>query len=161
MLNLKEIKANIRLIKDAGDKMDIRIHETGVSVLSHAKEHGDWSEMQRLYDALPRSARRQAFVTWVKDNSPLHFDDKLGKFLKSKGNKAEYNVDGANAVPFWDYTKEIVQTLNVDKLLDIEAIIASAYKRIESQENKGAPIEGDMVKFNARVAQIRTALTFA
>lgn len=155
MLNLKQIKHNIRLIKGAGEKLDTRVHETGVSILEHAREHGRWTDIQSLYEALPKSGRRKAFVKWVVDHSPLIFDDKLGKFAKSKASKREYDVDGANATPFWDYTKEVVQTLNVDNLLNIEQLIAQAYKRIQSAQEKGAPIEGDINAFRQRAEQFK------
>jgi hypothetical protein len=161
MLDLKTINKNIRLIKDAGELLDTRIHETGVSIMQHAADHGDWSAMQRLYSALPKSGRRKAFVQWVIDFTPLKFDDKLGIFLKAKSSKREYDVQGANETPFWEYTKELVQTVNVDKMLEIDNLIASAKKRIETAIEKGAPIEGNMEAFNARVealANFKTVL---
>jgi hypothetical protein len=155
MLNLKQIKHNITLINRAGQVMDERIHLTGVSILSHAKEHGDWSQMQRLYEALPKSSRRKAFEKWVCAFSPLKFDDKLGKFMKPKKTKVEYDVEGADATPFWDYTKEVAQSLDLDKLLNLETLIEQAVNRVEKATETGAEIKGDLNAFRDRVKRFK------
>ena len=156
MLNLKGINTNIKNIKNAGIKLDQRIHETGVSIMQHAADHGDWTPMQRLFDALPKAGRKKAFVTWVVSFTPLKFDDKLGTFVKSKKSKREYDVAGANATPFWDYTKEVAQTLDVDKLLDLSKLIDQALERVEKAQEAGATIKGDMQAFNQRAQQLKT-----
>ena len=118
MLNLKDIKKNITLIKKARKVMDQRIHETAVSIMAHASEHGDYSQMNELFLVLPNSARLEGFKVWVCDHSPLHFDAKVGLFIKARNNKTEYHVEKADATPFWKYTVETVKALNVDNLLD-------------------------------------------
>lgn len=156
MLDLKGINKNIRLIQDAGIKLDARIHETGVSILNHAADHGDWTPIQRLYDALPKSARRGAFVKWVKDFSPLNFDDKTQKWAKSGKNTSRvYDVDGANKNPFWDYTKEIVGTLDVDKLLVLPVMVSQAIARLEKAEENGQEIKGNVTDFMTRADNLR------
>lgn len=158
MLNLKQIKHNIRLIKNAADLMDERIHETGVSILAHANEHGDWTATQSLYEALPKSARREAFVKWITDHSPLKFDKELKRFIKPKKSKRGYDVDGANAQPFWDYTKEVAPKLDLNKLLVLETLIDQAVSRVEKAQERGIEITGDLAAFRDRVQRF-TRLT--
>ena len=155
MLNLKEVNKNITLIKTAGLKMDQRIHETVVSIMHHAEKHGDWTAMQRLYDAFPRSGRRKAFEVYVVDHTPLKFDDKLNKFIKPKSSKKPWMIQEANDTPFWDYTKEQVKALDVDKLLDgdlktlVERLISREQKRIDAKVESGH-ITGNLLAFEER-----------
>lgn len=153
MLNLKNITKNISLIKSAGIKLDARIHETGVSIMNHARQYHDWSKMQDLYDALPKSGRREAFVKWVSDFTPLHFKD--GLFLKPKKSSREYDVDGANATPFWEYTKEVAMVLNVDSLLDIKKLIEQAESRIAKAQDDGKEVIGDLDAYRDRLEQFK------
>jgi hypothetical protein len=153
MLNLKEIKHTIGLIKTAGNVMDERIHSTGVSIINHANECGDWTQVNALYQALPKSARRVGFVEWVVAFTPLKFDDKAKVFLRAKSSKKAYDVEGAEATPFWDFTVEHTSALNVDTLLVIEKLIEQAQKKLVKAQEDGREIKGDMAKFESRVIE--------
>lgn len=155
MLTLKQIKSTINLIRKAGETMDERIHSVGVSIAHHAEQHGDWTEFQRLYDVMPKSSRRKALVTWIIDHTPLKFDDKAGLFVKAKTNKKPYDFEAMNQTPFWEYTKEVVQSLDVDKLLDLNTLIAAAEKRLDNATEKGAEIKGDLKAFHARLVHFK------
>jgi len=142
-MELKTIKANIKWIANTGEKYDTKLHDTGVGILKHASEHGDFSEMNNLFNAMGKSSRKEAFKKWVCDHSPLKFDDKVGVFTKSKRNKTDYQYEAADAVPFWNYTVERVQTLDVDKMT-IKAFATACLKRIETAKEKGGIIKGDL-----------------
>ena len=155
MLNIKQINQNITNIRKAGVLMDQRIHETGVSIIAHAAQHGDFTSMQRLYEALPRSVRKQSFVKWVVDHTPLNFDEKLAKFLKTKSKTRTYDVEKANATPFWDYTVEVAKTLDVDKLLQFSALVEQAESRVAKAIENGAEVKGDVKAFNQRAKSLK------
>ena len=155
MLNLKTINKNIRLIKNAGVKLDERIHETGVSIMHHANEHGDFTAMQRLYDALPQSARRKAFVKWVVDHTPLNFEEKTQYFIKSRKTTKVYNVESANNQPFWIYTNEVKPALDLDKLLQLPTIIEQSEKRIATAVENGVEIKGSLQDYKERVKRLK------
>ncbi len=155
MLNLKMINKNIRLIKNAGVKLDERIHETGVSIMHHASEHGDFTAMQRLFNALPQSARRKAFVKWVVDHTPLNFEEKTGIFVKPRKTSKVYNVKGANDQPFWVYTNEVKPALDLDKLLQLSTIIEQSEKRIANAMENGVEIKGSLKDYKERVKRLK------
>jgi len=155
MLNLKQIKTTIKLIRNAGVKLDQRINDAGVSIMNHANEHGDWSQMNALYEALPKSARRKAFVKWVSDHGPLKFDDKKGTFVRPVKVKVKtFDVEGANATAFWDYTKEVANTLDLDKLSKMsDSEIVAAFK---NQKSKQAQKAIDNGTFKGNVTDFQT-----
>lgn len=155
MLNLKTINKNIRLIKNAGVKLDERIHVTGVSIMHHASEHGDFTAMQRLYDALAQSARRKAFVKWVVDHTPLNFEEKTQYFVKSRKTTKVYNVKSANDQPFWIYTNEVKPALDLDKLLQLPTIIEQSEKRIANATENGVKIKGSLKEYKERVKRLQ------
>lgn len=106
----KTLDAAIASIAERGKKLDADIHRTGCSVIAHALKHGDATPAARLHDALPKSGRRKAYVAWLEAFSPIKLTVENGKptTAKLKKNHAPetYDVDGAIATPFWEFTVE-------------------------------------------------------
>lgn len=55
----------IASIATRGKKLDDSIQQTGLSVLAHIEEHGNVELASKLYDALPKGARRLALADWM------------------------------------------------------------------------------------------------
>ena len=144
MLTLKEINKKILSIGKSGKTLDDNIHLVGVSILNHASEHGDFSAMNRLVSAMPKSARTQALIKWVVDHSPLYHDVKTNLFIKSKNNKTEYNVEQANDIPFWEY----------DNILNFQNILNSVEKAIDKADGADT-VKGDRIMTQQRLSQFR------
>ena len=154
MLTLKEINKKILSIGKSGKTLDDNIHLVGVSILNHASEHGDFSAMNRLISAMPKSARTQALIKWVVDHSPLYHDVKTNLFIKSKNNKTEYNVEQANDIPFWEYTIEKVVVPNYDNILNFQNILNSVEKAIDKADGADT-VKGDRIMTQQRLSQFR------
>lgn len=159
MLDLKTITHNINLIRTAGIKLDQRVHDTATSIMSHAANCGDFGKMNTLYEALPKSARRLAFVAWVVAHTPLKFDDKVGMFMKVKKSTKEYDVDGAVATPFWEFSTEMVRVVDVDKIYVLTDAEAAAKYREQEAKKLDKAIEAGHITGNVEAAKARLAGT--
>ena len=155
MLDIKTIEKNINLISKAGKVMDERIHITGVSILYHAHKHGDFSSINKLFQALPYSSRLEAFKVWVVEHTPLHFEDKTGLFVKSRHNKTEYRVEAANKTPFWKFTVEKTIVPNWDNVLNFDTMISSAIKAADKAESSDQS-KGDKAAFIKRMNDFKS-----
>lgn len=105
----------IASIASRGKKLDDSIQQTGLSVLAHIEEHGNVELASKLYDALPKGARRLALAEWMlahgklrplnpkaKDDQPalkagLHFGYDRAK---------ETNLEAAAAKPWHEFKQE-------------------------------------------------------
>jgi hypothetical protein len=65
MKSISEINKAIESIAKSGAKLDKLIQDTGVSVLEHFAEHKDTGVVNRLYNALPKGARKTAMASWL------------------------------------------------------------------------------------------------
>lgn len=109
MTDKRDIQKRITSIRNRGAKMDRDIHETAVLCLYHARDagQGDITLLSKLAAAMPRSSRRKALIAWAVAHAPVTFSEKEDQFrMKKKRTEADWYIEEADAVPFWDYTKE-------------------------------------------------------
>lgn len=105
----------IESIRVRGAKLDKDIHSAACASLNHAEKHGDYTLLNKLILAMPKSSRRNALVLWsLKFGKFLLNDGKEhdGKTLpvadfiiipdKAKGSTTKFDVQGGIAEPFWD-----------------------------------------------------------
>lgn len=69
ILSIKESHNTIKLIAQAGAKLDARIHIVALSGLSHWMNCGDNSILSSLVHAMPKSARGNALKFWISKHS--------------------------------------------------------------------------------------------
>ena len=136
-MDIKEINKRIKSIKGRGKNIDRDIDIAGCAIMEHAAEHGDYSAANRLVDALPKSARTKAFITWFSDHTPYNWTEKekCFKLPKDAIKRRQFMIDEAKAVPFWEYTVE-----TEPKSLDIDKVIASLFKRFEKEKKEGREV---------------------
>jgi hypothetical protein len=113
ILSMKEGLRTIKLISEAGVKLDKRIHDVGVAGVAHFLQHGDTTLISELCHAMPRSSRGNALKFWITKNIRVKWSTKAhngkGGFVKN-GDMDLNNwgkiavVMAADAAPF--YLKE-------------------------------------------------------
>jgi hypothetical protein len=101
-----------RIVRVAG-KVDSELHVVLCSILSHTKDHGDYTAILPLLNGLPNGVRKQAIVAWVSHFSNKKLIARLDSKSKAwvaelaKDRTAEdFDIIGAMAVTFGDFTKE-------------------------------------------------------
>lgn len=125
--DVNALSARIVEIKKVGKLLDSEIHLCAVSALYHAQEHGNLTSLSDLSAALPKSARRNAFVYWACQHAPVQFSGDTEVFTKTKGkNQKPFLLVQAQSTPFWEFTKERKpMTITIEGLL---AYIANKVK---------------------------------
>lgn len=164
VLTLKDSTKTIKLIRDAGKKLDERIHLVGVSGMAHffgidgdgnvVNDGGDLTALTDLTHAMPRSARGNAFKYWVTKHLPVKWDKKAygGNGGWKKNGKFEgdaYEVLWmANNAPFYEKTDTEQAEFNADKYL------ATVANKIRKEIANGADIDvaDFMAKLEAKLA---------
>ena len=129
--SVEALKKEIDSLKKAGSSLDARIHRAGVAVLVHFAEHKDTGLINRLYDALPRGARKTAWVSWILTYAAVVANtDKATKeekpFVYAK-DKAT-NPEGGDADPWYNHKPEKAPDEVFDLQKAVKAILAKAGK---------------------------------
>lgn len=139
----KEIKA----IKLRGQKLDQSIWVAGVSCLQHIAEHSNTTLLNDLVDALPKGARKHAFVEWalaygnvsLLDKSLDGDQDKIAKGQVFKLDRTKtFDLDGAVANAWYNFKPEA----DLLTAFDVHKAVAQLVKRVTKATKDGATLEG-------------------
>lgn len=130
----KAIDTAIKSINTRGKSLQRDIHVAAVSCLNHADKHGDVTLAQKLVDAVPTLARKNALRDWFIAHGKFSYDatEKVLTFNK----KATTQLEQAIAVPFWEFKQEAAYVP-----FDIQAAILTLVKRAEKAINNGDNVD--------------------
>ena len=132
MMTLKEINRNIASIKRSTHNMQDKIQATIIACIEHAIEHGDWTQFNRLIDAMGIGVRRSDCVTYIQYVTPLNWNNKKQSFNKPRKGGRSYMLAEANQVTWYEFTKDKkVKPVDCDKVFNLtnEQIIAEYNKK--------------------------------
>lgn len=129
----KAIDTAIKSIATRGKKFEADIHQAAVSVLVHADKHGDITLAQKLIEAVPNLARKNALREWLMAFGKFGYDSE-NKTMTYNG-KGSTLVEEAIETPFWVFKPEKDETL-----FDLNAAIHNLIKRAENAAAKGAKV---------------------
>lgn len=136
----------IASIKNRGAKLDNDIQLAGLSVLAHTAEHGDTGVMDRLVNAMPKSARKLALVEWMlaygrarkldpsdKDEAQAIKEGRVFKFDKER----KLDLEGAQEKKWHEFKPEAP----VHTAFDAQAAVKSVLARLVAANAKGLTVE--------------------
>lgn len=136
----------IASIKNRGAKLDNDIQIAGLSVLAHTAEHGDTGVMDRLVNAMPKSARKLALVEWMlaygcaRKLDPKNKDEALaikeGRVFKYEKER-KLDLEGAQEKKWHEFKPEAA----VSTAFDAQSAVASLLARMRAAQQKGLNIE--------------------
>lgn len=153
-MDIKTINRKIGEISKSGKALTNKIVEVEIAAMRHLEQHKDSGALSRLVLAVPASMRREALKVHIMDHVPVTWNEEKQVFKSKK--KGTFNIAGAEAVPFYDYTKEEAKKLNLDKLLVVLKLVETSEKRIEKAIEEGAELTGDMEAYKARLEMLRS-----
>ena len=136
----KKVMVLINKIAKVGKQLDLDIHLAACSCLDHAEKHGDVTLATKLIEAMPKSGRGKALVSWFTTYGKLAFK-KDNTFSLDKGKSKKWDVETAIATPFW----ELIPEPDV-KELTIEALIGFVKSKIEKATDADKLEKGFTVK---------------
>lgn len=126
-----ELVKFIESIATRGKKLDSDIQLAGLSCLQHLKDHGDIGQVNRLYAALGKGARKSALTSWLLSYGQIvpNMDKatiKDAPFKFDKGSEKATNVEGAQADPWYDHKPDQEPDEVFDLMKAVEQIIKKA-----------------------------------
>lgn len=133
----KQVMGMITRVKTMGKKYDALVHETAIQCLLHAQEHGDVRLMDRLIHALGRGYRAKGLKVWVEKFSPIRWNGDGNVGLAKEGTKiyAPFDVETADATPFWTLEEAAERTAKPLTLEALHAIVNNFSKQVEKVGN--------------------------
>lgn len=139
----KEIKS----IKLRGQKLDQSIWVAGVSCLAHIAEHSNTTLLNDLVNALPKGARKHAFVEWALAYGSVRTLDRANpadadKIAKGQvfalDRSKEYNEAGAIGNAWYTFKPEA----DLLTAFDVHKAVAQLVKRVTKASREGVSLEG-------------------
>jgi hypothetical protein len=155
-LNRTQTIKAINLIRQAGAKLDERVHQVACSGLAHYAENADTTALSLLVKAMPKSGRTNALKYWITQHANVRWDskagpDKTGFYVKAvAGAEVIVDLDHAIEHPFWEKK-------------DTEQSVFNAESRVKSfiTAFTKAVMEGKISKEDAKKAQEAVDAGFA
>ena len=150
-MDTKTMLRKIAGIKKSGTTLIANIVLVELAAMRHAEMHGDPTYLLRLILAMPKGVRVKALIQHIVDHTPYRFDDKTNTLVKPKKTNKKFMIKEAEAVPFYEYTKETVSAFDIDKAIQSALSLQSRY---EKAVEKGQEIKGDVAKLKSVVQQL-------
>lgn len=108
ILTMKEGKKTIKLILEAGQKLDERIHSVAVSGIAHCLQHKDTTLISELVHAMPKSARGNALKFFLTKYLPIKWDN------KAHGGKGGYKLNKDHGIDSMHWAQKAATVLAAD-----------------------------------------------
>jgi hypothetical protein len=159
--NTADITKAITSIKNRGGKLDADIQLAGLSILQHIEQHGDTTLADKLYDAMPKGARRLALAEWMLAFGmirALKKQDAADKEAIAAGRSfsidrtKKTDMPGATAMQWHEFKPEKHVT---EEAFDVQAEVQKLLARITKAQASGRAI------VHAEVVERLAALTGA
>ena len=160
------LTAAINSIAKRGAILDRDIWAAGVSCLMHIEQHSDTTLLNDLVNALPKGARKQAFVEWALAYGKVRLLDRDNEADKDKIAKGQvFRLDrtketdqvSAMANAWYDFKPEP----DLLTSFDVHKAVAQLVKRVTKASREGAELEGiadAMKQLEALKQQLSTAM---
>lgn len=135
------------------------IHGVAVECLQHAEQHGDPRKLDRLVKGLHASCRPVALMEWAKKFSPVTWngDGDVGIIKADAKTYKPFDIEGANAEPYWTPAEVIAKPLTLEALKKMIATMESKVAKAEKGETEIAEGE-NVIDMRAFVERAKLAL---
>lgn len=144
LMDGKTIDAGIKSIATRSAKLAPDIHKWGVQAIYHALQHSDPRKVDNLLNALHAANGPAAFKAWVEEHSPIRWngDGVVGIMKATDKRFVPFNVEAANATPYWTKISVQAQPLTLAKL---KAMVSQLEKKVDKADKEGLIAEGENV----------------
>ncbi len=168
LLTQADVAIRIATLATAAKSLQEDIHVCAVSVLDHARAHGDTRGIVALMNALPNGQRVKGLAAWFKHFSSEKINlsvDKQTKAwtceLKKERAVEDFKVDEASEIDFGTFTVEVApQTMTVAQMIKrIEKMSANDEENADGSpkiEPEARALAAELVSF-IRTKQVKQA----
>lgn len=135
----------IASIQVRGKKLDADIQHAGLSILSHATEHGDTTLADKLLGAMPKGSRKLALTEWMLAFGQVRLLKKEVAEEKARIDAGAIfaldrakvlKLDAAKELPWYDCKPE----KDVFDAFDVQAALEALMSKIKQAQKTGKPL---------------------
>lgn len=146
-LTVKQTAILIASIAKTGVKLDAQIQEAGLAALYHTSQNSEASLLDKLFNALPKGARKLAFVEWVLAHGQvrtLSAQNKSDKAMLQAGCTFRFDaekvldLESATATVWTNFKPEA----SVSTAYDIQHAAKGVFKRAQEAVQQGKALKG-------------------
>jgi hypothetical protein len=126
MINDKQFNSTIKAIKGNSEALAQAVHEAGVFAIAQANLHGNDGFAQRLIEAMGKKHDVKRVEKWLMFFGKLGIRKGLMVFRKRidiTPENAQSFVDKAEALPYWELTKQEHASTTVDWLNLLHSLV--------------------------------------
>lgn len=144
---MENLRPRIGAVASSSAAVNEEIHVLAVSSLAHVRDHGDWTPVALLLNALPNGQRVKALAFWFRHFSAEKLimrkadEGWLGTLAKTRA-KEDFDVDAAMLTTFGDLTVERDPSI---------ATVASIVKKLKSGAKREQFKDGKRVATSASI----------
>lgn len=135
----ENILAAIGQVTVTGQTLQTLLHTVAVSILLHVDKHREVSLVNKLIDAVPNMARKNALRDWFSAFGKMTYDQETKVMVFKK--TAKTNSIQATQTPFWEFVPEKAY-VPFDLLAAIGVLVTRAEKTAE-KNNRADKIPAD------------------
>lgn len=144
MLNAAQFKKSLANLKK-GQKRFADIHEAALFALFQINNHGQTTPANQLVAVLHKGDRVEALKTWFHDfgkckelkDGTIEYVHKREIFIDGEETTPEEAQAAAEAMPYYEYTKETKPASSYDVMKGIKSILS----RAKAMQGKGLSVE--------------------
>lgn len=144
------INAAISAIAKTGKTLERAVHIAAVSTLVHADKHGDITLANKLVDAIPSMARKNALRDWYLAHGKFDYSQETKALTYKRTGKTK--LDEAMATPFWEFKPEKAYVP-----FDLTGAIVKLVTKANKAHEHGDKIDMKLVSKIAEVAGVEVA----
>ena len=158
IVDIKQVNNKIKLIRTNGAKLDNLIQEAAIGCIEHAAAHGDVRPANQLWDAMPKSARRNALGMYLVEYGAIRVNtgkDKEQSRFKFKKD-FETDVAAARAVMWFSFKpeKDLGEEFNLS--VKLQSLLKAYTKALsDGQAIKATPDEIQVLESLAATMRIQ------
>lgn len=160
-LSVKQTATAIAALGRKYANFDQQVQELGLAAMFHTAANSEASLLDKLFNALPKGARKLAFVEWVLANAPvrtLSASNKSDKGMVQAGCTFRFDaekvldLESASATMWTAFKPEA----HVSTAYDIQHAAKSMFKRAQSAVQEGKALKGTEVA----LAELKAMVAF-
>lgn len=146
-LTVKQTTTLIASIGKRGATLDQDIQTAGLAALYHTSQNSEASLLDKLYNALPKGARKLAFVEWALAHGQvrtLSTNNKADKGMMQAGCTFRFDaekvldLESAESVQWYKFKPEAVAST----AYDVQSAVKGMFKRAQDAVQQGKQLKG-------------------
>ena len=131
--DIEVIKSNIKEIRMGSIKLQNKIQETAIMVMTHHAEENNPTPMNNLISAMGAGLKAKTLIEYMKAFAKADYNEETKKFVHNK--KGFFDLDGATACHWVDFKPE-PKAKATDFMKQVKTLALKAVKELPEMKQK-------------------------